>query len=95
MKQSLNLGGEASETISKTIQEGKASYEDEEQEGEEENYPNYDNYISQYEGYDGYEGYDPLKKLEILQREKVDSLAKQSDYDFLRRSNFPELAYSY
>ena len=92
MKQSLNLGGAASETISKTIQEGKASYEEEE---EEDNYPNCDNYISQYEGYDGYEGYDPLKKLEILQREKVDTLAKQSDYDFLRRSNFPELAYSY
>ena len=92
MKQSLNLGGEASETISKTILDGKASYDDEE---EEDSYPNYDNYISQYEGYDGYEGYDPLKKLEILQREKVDTLAKQSDYDFLRRSNFPELAYSY
>ena len=94
MKQSLNLGGGASEIISKTIQEGKTNYEEEEEE-EEDNYPNYDNYISQYEGYDGYEGYDPLKKLEILQREKVDTLAKQSDYDFLRRSNFPELAYSY
>ena len=94
LKQSLNLGGEATEAISKTIQVGKASYEEEEEE-EEDNYPSYDNYISQYEGYDGYEGYDPLKKLEILQREKVDSLAKQSDYDFLRRSNFPELAYSY
>ena len=94
MKQSLNLGGQPSETISKTIQAGKSSYEEEEEE-EEDNYPNYDNYISQYEGYDGYEGYDPLKKLEILQREKVDSLPKQSDYDFLRRSNFPELAYSY
>ena len=94
MKQSLNLGGGASEIISKTIQEGKTNYEEEEEE-EEDNYPNYDNYISQYEGYDGYEGYDPLKKLEILQREKADSLTKQSDYDFLRRSNFPELAYSY
>jgi len=93
LKQSLNLGGGASETISKTIQEGKASFEDEEE--EEDNYPQYDNYISQYEGYDGYEGYDPLKKLEILQREKADTLTKQSDYDFLRRSNFPELAYSY
>ena len=95
MKQSLNLGGGASEIISKTIQEGKTNYEKEEEEEEEDNYPNYDNYISQYEGYDGYEGYDPLKKLEILQREKVDTLAKQNDYDFLRRSNFPELAYSY
>ena len=75
MKQSLNLGGGASEIISKTIQEGKTNYEEEEEE-EEDNYPNYDNYISQYEGYDGYEGYDPLKKLEILQREKVDTLAK-------------------
>jgi len=92
LKQSLNLGGETSETISKTIQEGKTTYEEEDEE-DEDNY--YDNYISQYEGYDGYEGYDPLKKLEILQREKVETLAKQNDYDFLRRSNFPELAYSY
>ena len=92
LKQSLNLGAEASETISKTIQEGKTTYEEEDEE-DEDNY--YDNYISQYEGYDGYEGYDPLKKLEILQREKVETLAKQNDYDFLRRSNFPELAYSY
>lgn len=87
LKQSLNLGGDESEAISKTIQDKKYDYEDDEEEILD-NYPNYDNYI-------GYEGYDPLKKLEILQREKQDPLGNKSDYDFLRRSDFPELAYSY
>ena len=84
LKQSLNLGGEASETITKSVQDTAAECEEE----EPDNYPSYDNYI-------GYEDYDPLKKLEILQREKQGALGQKSDYDFMRRSNFPELAYSY
>ena len=84
LKQSLNLGGEASETITKSIQDTAVEYDEE----EPDNYPSYDNYI-------GYEDYDPLKKLEILQREKQGALGQKSDYDFMRRSNFPELAYSY
>ena len=87
LKQSLNLGGEAREVVKNSIQEAKNDYEEDEEEYLD-SYPNYDNYI-------GYEGYDPLKKLEILQREKQETLGKKSDYDFMRRSDFPELAYSY
>ena len=87
LKQSLNLGVESSELVTKSIQEKTADYQDEEDQILD-NYPNYDNYI-------GYEEYDPLKKLELLQREKQGSLGKKSDYDFMRRSDYPELAYSY
>ena len=86
LKQSLNLGGESTELITKSIEEKSSDYEEEDD--LQENYPNYDNYI-------GYEEYDPLKKLELLQRAKQGSLGKKSDYDFMRRSDYPELAYSY
>ena len=54
-------------------------------------YPGYDNYI----GYDNYEAYNPLQQLESIKKEREEVLGKKNDYDFKRRSNFPELAYSY
>ena len=58
----------------------------------DDQYPGYDNYI----GYENYEGYNPLQHLENIKKEREDNIGKKNNFDtFLRRSDFPELAYSY
>ena len=44
---------------------------------------------------DDYEDSDPLKQLERIQQERESILGKKSDFDYLRRSDFYDLAYSY
>jgi len=39
--------------------------------------------------------YDPILQLEKIKKEKENTFRKKSDFDFYRRSNFPDLAYSY
>ena len=94
----MNLGSISPSTttsIKEKITEAAEKYEDDVNDLNEdisELYPGYDNYI----GYDNYEaGYNPLLQLENIKKEREEILGKKNDYDFKRRSNFPELAYSY
>ena len=97
LSQSLNLAGSSSSSSSDTssvaskIQEAASRYEENViDSGEDDQY--YDNYV----GYENYEAYNnPLKQLENLKKEREELMGKKSDYDFMRRSDFPELAYSY
>lgn len=97
LSQSLNLGSSASSkssSVKEKITEAADKYEDDIHDLNDdisEMYPGYDNYI----GYDNYEAYNPLQQLETIKKEREESLGKKNDYDFKRRSNFPELAYSY
>ena len=40
-------------------------------------------------------GIDPIMQLEKIKREKEHTFGKKSDFDYLRRSDFQDLAYSY
>ena len=96
MSQSLNLGPTASSSssVKEKISELEDKYEDDVGDGTEEaldQYPGYDNYI----GYENYEAYNPLQQLQSIKKEREELLGKKSDFDFRRRSDFPELAYSY
>ena len=96
LSQSLNLGSSSSQSssVKEKITEAAEKYEDDIPDLNDdisEIYPGYDNYI----GYDNYEAYNPLQQLETIKKEREEVLGKKNDYDFKRRSNFPELAYSY
>ena len=96
MSQSLNLGPAASSSssVKEKISELEDKYEEDAGESGEDaldQYPGYDNYI----GYENYEAYNPLQQLQTIKKEREELLGKKSDFDFRRRSDFPELAYSY
>ena len=102
LSQSLNLGATSSSSssdneIKEKIKDAAFKYEPEDDDVIDENddlndqYAGYDNYI----GYESFEGYNPLRQLENIKKEREEILGKKSDYDFMRRSDFPELAYSY
>jgi len=95
LSQSLNLGPASSiSSVKEKISELEDKYEDDVGDGTEEaldQYPGYDNYI----GYENYEAYNPLQQLQSIKKEREELLGKKSDFDFRRRSDFPELAYSY
>ena len=97
LSQSLNLGSSSSSqsSVKEKISDAAEKYEDQDipdlNDEISEMYPGYDNYI----GYDNYEAYNPLQQLETIKKEREEVLGKKNDYDFKRRSNFPELAYSY
>ena len=100
LSQSLNLGATSSSSdkeIKEKIKDAAFKYDPEDDDVFDANddlndqYAGYDNYI----GYESYEGYNPLKQLENIKKEREEMLGKKSDYDFMRRSDFPELAYSY
>ena len=44
---------------------------------------------------DDRQGIDPIFQLEKIRREKENIFGKKSDFDYLRSSNFQDLAYSY
>ena len=99
LSQSLNLGtSQSSEKVEEKIQDAAFNYkeDDDDIDANDDLYPGYDNYI----GYESYEGYNPLQQLESIKKEREEMLGKKNEKinnynDFMRRSDFPELAYSY
>jgi len=102
LSQSLNLGTSlSSEKVEEKIQDAAFNYkeDDDDIDANDDLYPGYDNYI----GYESYEGYNPLQQLESIKKEREEMLGKKNEKiitknnynDFMRRSDFPELAYSY